>query len=113
MTMGTDTRGSAVDVRPYFVVFGALMLLTVVTVAVSYLDLPTGPSVSLALAIACGKAALVALFFMHLSHERAAIYWPLGFTAVFFVALMAFVLWTEADHLYGTRFTGAFDGGAP
>jgi hypothetical protein len=39
------------------------------------------------------------------------VYWPLGLTAVFFVALIGFILWTEADHLTGTRFTGAFDGG--
>ena len=111
--MGTDARDSAVDVRPYLAVFAALMVLTAVTVAVSYLELATAPAVVLALAIACGKAALVALSFMHLSHERAMIYWPLGLTAVFFVALIAFVLWTEADHLFGTRFTGAFDGGTP
>jgi cytochrome c oxidase subunit 4 len=103
----------AVDVRPYLAVFGALLVLTLVTVGASYLDLSTAPAVGLALAIAVGKAALVAAFFMHLKSERAMIYWPLGLTAVLFVALIAFLLWTEADHLFGTRFTGAFDGGAP
>jgi hypothetical protein len=38
------------------------------------------------------------------------VYWSLGLTAFLFVALIAFVLWTEADHLFGTRFTGAFGG---
>jgi caa(3)-type oxidase subunit IV len=66
-----------------------------------------------ALAIAAGKAALVAAFFMHLRGERAMIHWTLGLSAFLFLALIAFLLWTEADHLFGTRFTGAFDGGAP
>lgn len=110
--MRTDAREStAVDVRPYMAVFGVLLVLTLVTVAASSLDLSTAPTVAVALTIAIGKAALVAMFFMHLSHERAMIYWPLGLTAVLFLALVGFVLWTEADHLFGTRFTGAFDGG--
>jgi cytochrome c oxidase subunit 4 len=104
---------AAVDVRPYLAVFGALIVLTLVTVAASYLDLSTTPTVTLALGIASGKAALVGLFFMHLNHERPLIYWSLGLTAVLFLALIGFVLWTEADHLFGTRFTGAFWGGAP
>ena len=90
-------------------VFGALLVLTLVTVAVSYLDLATTPTVLLGVAIATVKASLVAMFFMHLRSERATVYWTLGFTAFFFVALMGFVLWTEADHLTGTRFTGAFE----
>lgn len=55
--------------RLYLLVFGALLLLTAVTIAASYVDL--GPlSVAVALAIAVSKALLVALFFMHLRHSR-------------------------------------------
>lgn len=111
--MEPNTHDSLVDVRPYLAVFGALLALTLITVAASYLDLSTAPTVMVALAIAVGKAALVAMFFMHLKHERAMVYWPLGLTAVLFAALIAFVLWTEADHLFGTRFAGPFDEGAP
>jgi caa(3)-type oxidase subunit IV len=64
--------------------------------------------VVLGLAIAAAKAALVALFFMHLRSERAIVYWALGFTAFFLVALVALLLWSEADHLFGTRFGDAF-----
>jgi hypothetical protein len=46
---------------------------------------------------------------MHLSSERPVVYWSLGLTAVLFVALIAFVLWTEADHLFGTEFRGPFE----
>ncbi len=53
-------------VRGYIGIFGALLALTVVTVGVSYLQLPTAPTVALGLAIATAKATLVVLFFMHL-----------------------------------------------
>ena len=97
-----------VNVRGYLAVFGALLVLTLATVGVSYVELPTGPSVLVALAIAGVKASLVAMFFMHLKGERPMIYWSLGLTAVLFAALFAFLLWSEGDHLFGTRFEDAF-----
>ena len=92
--------------------FGALLVLTLVTVAVSYLDLPVMPTIVVGLAIASVKAALVAMFFMHLKGERPMVYWPLGLTAVLVVGLGASLLWSEGDHLFGTRFDDAFDGAA-
>jgi len=111
--MTDGAHDTTVEVRGYLMVLGALLALTLITVAVSYLRLPEAPAVLVALSIALGKAALVAMFFMHLNREKAMVYWPLGLTAVVFVALIAFVLWTEADHLFGTRFTGAFGKVAP
>lgn len=99
-----------VAVRGYIVVFAALLVLTLVTVAVSYLDLPVMPAIVVGLAIASGKAALVAMFFMHLKGERPMVYWPLGLTAVLVVGLFASILWGEVDHLFGTRFDDAFGG---
>jgi len=93
------------------IVFGTLFVLTIVTVAVSYLHLPHLPAVAVALTIAGFKATLVALFFMHLKYERATVYMALGLTAVLFAALFSFTLWTEADHPTGTRFTQPFDQG--
>ena len=100
-----------VQVKGYLAVFGALLVLTLITVAVSYLKMSMTPTVLVALAIATAKASLVAMFFMHLKSERPMVYWPLGLTAVLFVALFAFLLWSEADHLMGTRFTDPFDEG--
>lgn len=71
------------DVKTYLAVFAALAVLTVVTVAVSYLHLPITAAVFVALAIATFKAALVATFFMHLKGERALIYGLLAVTLVF------------------------------
>ena len=90
-------------VRLYLMVFGALMVMTILTVAVSYLNLPTTAAVLVALAIATFKASLVAMFFMHLKGERPIIFWSLAVTAAFFVFLFALPMWTEGDHIIGTR----------
>jgi len=102
------THDAAVDVKGYLAVFGALLVLTLLTVGVSTLHLAELPAVLVGIAIAIAKAALVALFFMHLRSERAIVYWALGFTGFFFVALLALVLLSEGDHLFGTRFGDAF-----
>ena len=75
-------------VRSCMVVFASLAGLTIVTVGISYLHLPIGQAVALALIVASIKASLVALYFMHLISEQKTIYWVLGLTATFFVALM-------------------------
>jgi cytochrome c oxidase subunit 4 len=52
-----------------FAVFGALLVLTVVTTAASRIDLGAA-NVWIALGIATLKAVLVLLFFMHMLYER-------------------------------------------
>lgn len=85
------------SVRAYMVVFVALAALTVLTVAASYLHLPTPMHIAVALLIAVVKGALVAMFFMHLIDERKAIYWILGLTVVFFVVLMFLPMGSFSD----------------
>jgi cytochrome c oxidase subunit IV len=52
----------------YFAVFGALIVLTATTTAISFLDL--GPwNTVVALGIAFVKATLVVLFFMHVKYS--------------------------------------------
>jgi cytochrome c oxidase subunit 4 len=108
--MTSHAQDPGAEVRGYLAVFAALLVLTLLTVAVSYVHLSEGPAVAVALAIATGKAALVAMFFMHLKGERAMVHWTLGLTAILFLALIVFLFWTEADHLLGTEFTDAFGG---
>lgn len=93
-----DSQAIRKQVKGYLMVFGALAVLTIVTVLVSYLDVSIGPAVAIALAIATVKGSLVALFFMHLSHEKKAIYWVLLLTAVFFLFLIFIPMGTFADH---------------
>jgi cytochrome c oxidase subunit IV len=48
----------------YYTIFGALMLMTAITVGVAYIDL--GPiNTIVAIVIACIKAMIVVLYFMH------------------------------------------------
>ncbi len=82
-------------VRVYVMVFAALAVLTVVTVAISYLQLPTHYAIGIALVVATVKASLVALYFMHLISEEKVILWLLLLSAAFFAALMALPVSTE------------------
>ena len=96
------------SVRRYLIVFAALLVLTLLTVAVSRLPVPPAIAVTVGLAIAATKASLVALFFMHLIHERGMVVLTLVLTAVFCAALFGLTLWTEGDHVPGTEFSDAF-----
>ena len=95
--------------RPYIGIFGALLTLTLITVFVASLHLPEAPTVVIGLGIATAKATLVAMFFMHLKGEKAMVYWPLALTVFLFVALLAFILWSEADHITITSNTSMID----
>ncbi len=55
-----------ISTRTYAIVCGLLILLTFLTVGVSFLELPSGWHLALGMAIAICKATLVVLFFMHL-----------------------------------------------
>src|SRR5258705_11962590 len=86
------TGDHAVDidkhVRIYITVFVALMVLTIVTVAVSRFHLPVPIAVTVALTVALIKGSLVACYFMHLISEKKLIYAVLALTAAFFLVLM-------------------------
>lgn len=58
-----------VEARNYALNLTALLILTLITVGASYIDFGQG-NVVIALAIATVKATLVALFFMHLAHDK-------------------------------------------
>ena len=84
-------------VRIYITVFVALLVLTVVTVAISRFHLPVHQAVTIALIVATIKGSLVACYFMHLISERKLIYAVLALTAVFFLALLALPVVTVHD----------------
>jgi cytochrome c oxidase subunit IV len=84
-------------VRIYITVFVALMVLTIVTVAIAELHLPVHIAVTVALLVATVKGSLVACYFMHLISEKKLIYAVLALTAVFFVALLALPAITHSD----------------
>jgi cytochrome c oxidase subunit 4 len=95
---GHDNSPEAIkkEVRRYLIVLGALAVLTLVTVGISRLQLPTGQAIALGLAVATIKGSLVAAFFMHLISERKLIFAVLLFTVFFFGML----LWGPWHHHY-------------
>jgi cytochrome c oxidase subunit 4 len=82
--------------RTYIVVWGALIVLTAATVAVSYVHLGM-MNVFVALLIASAKASLVALFFMHLRYENRLV-WGFALAPLFFLVLI--VVGTLSDTLF-------------
>ncbi len=101
----SETHAEDIDrhVRTYLLVFGALMLLTLLTVGAWYfLHLSMAGTIAVALFIAVIKGSLVACFFMHLISEKKLIFFVLTFTVVFFFALLLFPMFTSiADQVAG------------
>lgn len=67
----------------YIGIFVALVILTILTVKVSYYDFGEA-NVLIAIAIATAKASLVSIFFMHLAHDKK-------FNALTFVSAFLFL----------------------
>ncbi len=84
-------------IRTCIAIFVALICLTAVTVAVSYLNLPIPATISLALCIALIKGSMVVSYFMHLVSEKKLIFWSLSLTGVFFIILMIVPVVTDLD----------------
>lgn len=89
------SEGHIAPLRLYLTIFGALMLGTFITVWVAFFDLGPFNNVVM-LAIACAKALLVVLYFMHVR-------WSTRLTMVvaaagFFWLLILFTL-TMADYM--------------
>ena len=78
-------------VNQYYMVFGTLGLLTIVTVAVGSLSLPVGIAVIIALTIASVKGSLVGAFFMHLVGEHKPGICRVLLTLVFLLARLMLV----------------------
>jgi len=84
-------------VKVYITVFVALMVLTIVTVAISRLHLSVPIAVTVALLVAIIKGSLVACYFMHLISEKKLIYAVLALTVAFFAVLLALPVLTFFD----------------
>ena len=75
--------GHVVPVRILVSVFAVLIILTVITVAVSLVDVGSW-NLWVALAVATAKGSLVVLFFMHLRYDSP-------FNAIVFACALAFL----------------------
>jgi cytochrome c oxidase subunit IV len=96
----------------YFVIFSALIGLTALTTGVAYIDLGKWNTVA-ALAIACCKAILVALFFMHLRWSSGLLRLVLVASLAWFIILVGLTLndtltrnWTPVPSSWETSTQG-------
>lgn len=101
------------SIRTYLFVGGVLFLGTIITVLVA-----TQPSLDfgrhgfdamdavVGFSIAAVKASLVAAIFMHLNHEKKAIYWIFGSGIVFVIALFGLTALAKSDPIFDPLFYG-------
>jgi len=86
-----------VPTKIYLAIFGALLALLGLTIAVAYIDL--GPlNLAAAMTIAVAKAALIGAFFMHLRYGRK-LTWVFAGAGFFWLAIMLVLAMTD----YATR----------
>jgi cytochrome c oxidase subunit 4 len=94
-------------IRGYLYVGGLLLVFTLITVGLSYVDFDKmlgghGWNMIIGMIVATFKASLVAAIFMHLKGERATIWRFLIFTAIFALGLFLLTWLHEADPIQGT-----------
>ncbi len=81
--------------KTYYLIFAALIGLTLLTVALSFVKLG-GMHLIIGLAIATTKAGLVALFFMHLLYS-SRLSWTMFLSGLFWLGIL--LAFTLADYL--------------
>ena len=96
------TQHHVVPLTIYYAIFATLLVLTGVTVAVAYVDLGRFNAV-VAIAIACFKALIVVLYFMHVKYSTRLVKLAVIAGLYWMVILLAL---TMSDYL--TRGWGTF-----
>jgi caa(3)-type oxidase subunit IV len=101
------------SIRAYLIVGAILFAGTIATVLVAtvpWLDVGghgfDGMDALLGLAIATTKASLVAAVFMHLNHEKKAVYWIFGSGLCFVFWLFALIGLAKKDPIWDPLFYG-------
>jgi caa(3)-type oxidase subunit IV len=88
---------SHINRKEYWMVFGALFVLTILEVGVVYMHVPRTPLFLALAGLAVVKASLVGLFFMHLKHEtrilRRSVAIPMSIPAFYALVLIAEGAW--------------------
>jgi cytochrome c oxidase subunit IV len=87
----TEHEHHVVGPKMYLTILAALMVLTAVTTGVAFLDLGVLNPI-IALAIACLKAVLVILFFMHIRYSSKLMMLTVGSGFFTFIVLITMTL---------------------
>ncbi|MDB6148653.1 MAG: Cytochrome c oxidase polypeptide [Chthoniobacter sp.] len=113
--VGTDATAAAHDhshdaehvakhIKTYLIVGVVLIVLTAVTVGLSYVDFGShAMNWVVGMAVATFKVCLVGAIFMHLKGERPTIWRFLLFTGIFVVGMFLLTLLHWYDPIFGTQ----------
>ena len=111
-------EGHVVPRSTYFMVFGSLLALTALTTGVAFVDLGPWNTVA-ALIIACCKATLVVVFFMHLRWSSRLLRMVLPSVLLWLVVLISMTVmdfasrdWTPVPKTWDTSVTSPTPGPA-
>jgi caa(3)-type oxidase subunit IV len=94
-----DAHAHKPNIREYMVIFVVLAVLTVVEVAVTRpeLHIPHGPMTLALVGLALTKAAIVALYYMHLNHEtkvlKMTVALPMAAPTIYALVLISEAAW--------------------
>jgi len=106
--MGHDAHDIASHVKTYIKIGLTLVVFTILTVAISFVDFSVWfgghSNMLIGMAVATFKASLVALIFMHLNSERPLIYKVLIFTTVFAIVLFVLFVYSHQTELSDENF---------
>ena len=95
--MHSDQGAIKKNIGLYMKIGAALLVFTVITVAVNQVHLAVPAAITVALIIASMKGSMVAAVFMHLNHEKKWIYGALILTVIGFFILMTVPYFTVSD----------------
>jgi caa(3)-type oxidase subunit IV len=110
MSDSADPAELQKHVKKYLLIGTLLLVGTIITVALAFVELPTHSlNIIVGMIVATIKASLVALIFMHLNHERPLIYKVLAFTTVFVIVLFVLFIFANADPLVDHNFEKALE----
>jgi cytochrome c oxidase subunit 4 len=100
-----DAEHIAAHIAGYMKVGAALLLLTAVTVGLSYVDFGSrSTNIIVGMIVATFKAGLVAAIFMHLKGEKLTIWRFLIFTTIFVLGLFLLTYFSNLDPISGTYY---------
>jgi cytochrome c oxidase subunit 4 len=101
-----DAAHIAAHIGAYIKVGAALLVLTGVTVGLSYVDFGSREmNIIIGMIVASLKAGLVAFIFMHLSGEKITIWRFLIMTTIFVIGLFFLTYLFHSDPISGTSYS--------
>jgi cytochrome c oxidase subunit IV len=80
--------------RGYVLIYVALIVLTVATVSIAFLELPEWAHLWIGLAIATAKATLVVLFFMHVWYSTR-LTWVVALSGLLWLTILLVYVLTD------------------